>query len=112
MKKFKVRKTKQGSYLCECVICYPITVCIDFSFTYLDKCENLFYYTFDRAIRRVTFVDGKMNNENYCDFIEKHFQQEIEQTFHDMMNYLKKDSSYRLKLLPLLDDETRKLWNM
>jgi len=44
--------------------------------------------------------------------LKKIEQQEIKENFYEFVRQLKNDPKYRLKLLPKLDDEMRKVWNL
>jgi hypothetical protein len=44
--------------------------------------------------------------------LKKSEQQQITENFYDFIRQLKNDPKYRLKVLPKLDDEIRKVWNL
>jgi len=69
------------------------------------------YDVFSSRWYRMNLKNGILS-EKKGQKIEKNEQQEIKANFYEFVRQLKNDPKYRLKLLPKLDDEMRKVWNL
>lgn len=82
----------------------------------IDLLNQSGYWEWDYDVFGSRWYRMKLKNGNFLEKkgvrLKKNEQQHIKENFYGFIHQLKNDPKYRLKLLPKLDDEIRKVWNI